>query len=296
MASTNITEGQGGLKKVSLQHKSGASAEVYLWGATLTSYRSPCGKEHIFVSPGAIWDGKKAIRGGVPVVFPQFGQPDKAMAQHGFARSTEWSLTAFYDSEDSVCATFSMKDTEATLEKWPHAFVLDYLVKLTADSLTMRLRVTNSGDADFNFQALLHTYFKIPDVAQAAVCGLKGLSYIDKVSGGDTKTESEEKVVLPDFTDRVYINPSEAAGEVKITGEADSLLYTVVNAATTQDGTSKPTPCDVVVWNPYEGASPGDLPPPAYKDFVCVEPLLVNATHKLGPKQSAELSQTIIPA
>jgi D-hexose-6-phosphate mutarotase len=27
-----------------------------------------------------------AIRGGIPVVFPQFGQPDAAMAQHGFAR------------------------------------------------------------------------------------------------------------------------------------------------------------------------------------------------------------------
>jgi len=59
------------LEKVVLNHK-GASAEVYLWGATLTSYKPASGKENIFVSPGAKFDGVKAIRGGVPVVFPQW--------------------------------------------------------------------------------------------------------------------------------------------------------------------------------------------------------------------------------
>jgi hypothetical protein len=78
--------GRGDLEMVTLQHPSGASAIVYLWGATLTSYRTATGVENIFVSPGALFDGKKAIRGGVPVVFPQFGQPSKAMPQHGFAR------------------------------------------------------------------------------------------------------------------------------------------------------------------------------------------------------------------
>jgi len=93
MASQNsgiqLTKGTGDLEKVVLNHK-GASAEVYLWGATLTSYKPASGKENIFVSPGAKFDGVKAIRGGVPVVFPQFGQPDKAMAQHGFARTSMW--------------------------------------------------------------------------------------------------------------------------------------------------------------------------------------------------------------
>lgn len=45
-------------------------------------------------------------------------------------------------------------------------------------------------------------------------------------------------------------------------------------------------PVEVVVWNPYEEKSPGDLPPPAFKvgfyiywrarqEFVCVEPGLI---------------------
>ena len=118
--------------------------QIYLWGATLCSYktadgverRSPLGSREprlgIFVSPGAIFDGKKAIRGGVPLVFPQFGQPDKAMAQHGFARSSTWSVGAVVDDAEGSTAVLSLTDSEATRAVWNHSFRLEYVVSLTA--------------------------------------------------------------------------------------------------------------------------------------------------------------------
>jgi D-hexose-6-phosphate mutarotase len=42
-----------------------------------------------------------AIRGGVPLVFPQFGQPQKTMASHGFARISHWALGQS-DAQDDV--------------------------------------------------------------------------------------------------------------------------------------------------------------------------------------------------
>ena len=48
-----------------------ASAELYLHGATLTSWKVD-GEELLFVSPKAVFAPPKAIRGGVPVCFPQF--------------------------------------------------------------------------------------------------------------------------------------------------------------------------------------------------------------------------------
>ena len=36
-------------------------------------------------------DGSKAIRGGIPVVFPNFG-PWKLGPQHGFARISTWTV------------------------------------------------------------------------------------------------------------------------------------------------------------------------------------------------------------
>lgn len=51
--------GLGGLPVIKLQHKAGASAEVYLWGATLTSYKVKNTRELLFVSKDALFDGKK---------------------------------------------------------------------------------------------------------------------------------------------------------------------------------------------------------------------------------------------
>jgi hypothetical protein len=67
----------------------GGHARVCLFGATVTSYRSATGREELFVSKHAVLDGVKAIRGGIPVVFPQFGA-DGPLPQHGFARNNRW--------------------------------------------------------------------------------------------------------------------------------------------------------------------------------------------------------------
>merc|ERR1719266_2503026 len=78
---------------VNLTRGSGTECSVSLHGATLTSWKVK-GEELIFVSPKAILDGSKAIRGGVPVCFPAFG-PWPLGAQHGFARTstlTSWKV------------------------------------------------------------------------------------------------------------------------------------------------------------------------------------------------------------
>lgn len=48
----------------------GESVTVYLYGATVTSWKLANGKEQLFVSEKANLDGSKPIRGGIPVVFP----------------------------------------------------------------------------------------------------------------------------------------------------------------------------------------------------------------------------------
>lgn len=49
---------------------SGESVTVHLFGATVISWKLANGAEQLFVSSKATLDGSKAIRGGIPVVFP----------------------------------------------------------------------------------------------------------------------------------------------------------------------------------------------------------------------------------
>jgi hypothetical protein len=63
--------GQGGSQKVVATLSSGESVEVLLFGATVTSWKSDGGKtENLWLSEKADLTGTKAVRGGIPVVFP----------------------------------------------------------------------------------------------------------------------------------------------------------------------------------------------------------------------------------
>jgi acetyl-CoA acetyltransferase len=63
--------GQGGGQKVVATLASGESVEVLLFGATVTSWKSHGGKtENLWLSEKADLTGTKAVRGGIPVVFP----------------------------------------------------------------------------------------------------------------------------------------------------------------------------------------------------------------------------------
>ena len=57
-------------KTVEARLPTGQSVTVYLYGATVTSWKLADGQEQLFLSDKAHLDGSKPIRGGIPVVFP----------------------------------------------------------------------------------------------------------------------------------------------------------------------------------------------------------------------------------
>jgi len=251
---------------------------VNKFGATITSYVSG-GKEILFVSSQAVFDNKKAIRGGIPVVFPNFG-PWACGPQHGFARTSMWELAEPPTAPaGSVCLALALRDTEATRALWPHAFRVVMVLTLSAACLTQTLSVTNTGEEQFDFTALLHTYLRCP-VGTARVEGLHGLRYTDKAQGGQEAQEERDTVTVHEFTDRVYADTPDRLVVV----HADGAL------AITKSGFP-----DAVVWNPWaEGAqSMGDFGDAEYHEMLCVEAGAVCKRVFLGPSERWTASQTL---
>ncbi len=56
--------------RVSAVLPTGESVEILLYGATVISWKDKDGNEKLWLSEGAKLDGSKAVRGGIPVVFP----------------------------------------------------------------------------------------------------------------------------------------------------------------------------------------------------------------------------------
>ncbi len=56
--------------RVSAVLPTGESVEILLHGATVISWKGKDGDEKLWLSEGAKLDGTKAVRGGIPIVFP----------------------------------------------------------------------------------------------------------------------------------------------------------------------------------------------------------------------------------
>jgi glucose-6-phosphate 1-epimerase len=272
-----IVKGGGDLPKISV--KTGwSTAEVYLLGAHVTGFQKNGEPPLLFMSQSSQFAVGKAIRGGVPIVFPWFGARE-GFPNHGFARVTEWGWEGSSAAPDgSVTLRFRLPDSAARAADAPSENVT-FAVTIS-DKLTMELTVANpSRTENLSFENCLHTYFAIGDIAEAEVTGLKGTAYIDKVDNFRRKLESSDAIRINSETDRVYLDTT---GAVDI---YDSRHHRKIHV-------EKSGSVSTVVWNPWvaKAKQMPDFGDDEFKQMVCVESGNV-AQNKitLAPNQSASL-------
>ena len=228
------------------------------------------GKEQFFVSEKALYQPGQAIRGGVPLIFPQFGAFGSG-AKHGFARTADWTQGKV--TENSI--EFFLSDSEATLAVWPHKFDARFTTTLSQNSLTMSLHVSNTGDASCEFTAALHTYFRVSDILQTRIGGLQGSMYWDNNGSEFSQRYADERKLfsLDTSMDRVYFDVDNA-----VTINEDHQTRNIVATGFR----------DVVVWNPWlEGARDlSDMAESEYRNMLCVESATVDQPTQLAPGES----------
>ena len=257
-----IDKGQGGLERARVSGPR-ADAEVYLQGAHVTQW-TPRGASApvLFCSARAVYAPGKAIRGGVPLIFPWFGAhaTDRSKPMHGFARARAWRLIKAEPAPDgTVVIDLGLDDDESTRALWPHAFRARYRVTV-GDTLGMALDVTNTGRAPFSFEAALHTYLTVGDIRTASVGGLENTRFIDKVDAMTRKRHGAEPLRLTGETDRVFLGTPARC---------------VVDDPTLRRRLSvdKTGSVSTVVWNPWsvKAAEMADLEPEDWRRMICVE-------------------------
>jgi glucose-6-phosphate 1-epimerase len=246
------------LPVLTLRAEDGAVAEVHRHGAHVTSWR-PAGDtaDRLYHSARSEFGGSAAIRGGVPVIFPQFAA-EGPLPRHGFARTSLWSLGGIGRTADGAAeADFVLRDSAATRAIWDHAFKAVLTVSVVARRLAITLRVENAGEQPLSFTAALHTYLRVHDVTEAGIHGLRGTQY--RVSGDRALlVDDADPLVLPDFLDRVYVD---APRRLELR-EPDRAMTIEAEGFR-----------DAVIWNPgrERAAALHDLAPGDESRFVCIE-------------------------
>ncbi len=275
-----IAPGTGDLPKLTLVAPDDARAEIYLDGGHVTSWIPVGDRERLFLSRKAEFRAGAAIRGGVPVIFPQFSGLGP-LPTHGFGRVTPWDFAGAAVTGAEATATFHLHDTEKTRQLWPHTFQAELTIAIGGRQLALTLAVTNTDAMPFSFTAALHTYLDVTDIAATSVEGLARLRYFDKADGGVERRQESPQVGFAGEVDSIYYD---APGEVR-------LVEAGRTAAVRATGFT-----DVVIWNPGAAkcATIHDLEPDDYRRFVCIEAAAIGAPVSLAPGARWEGAQTIV--
>jgi glucose-6-phosphate 1-epimerase len=263
---------------VNLRHVSGATVQIYHHGAHITSWTTADGTERLFLSEHAEFKSGSAIRGGVPIIFPQFASLGP-LPKHGFARSMTWQLDTASTSPNT--AVFSLSPTPETISIWPYRFSARYRVELGSDQLSMELSVRNDDDKEFSFTAALHTYLRVQDINQVSVKGLRGCRYRDSANGN--------------------VEAVETTDEIRFAGEVDHVYMSTPATITMREG-AQVIECasrgfaDTVVWNPGPVLSKKlvDMEDDGYRHMVCVEAAAIATPVTLAPKEQWQGVQKLV--
>ena len=232
------------------------SATLALHGAQLLSWQPAGQRQVIWLSPQALPE-PAAIRGGVPLCWPWFARQGQSASvpQHGLVRTLAWQVSAVHASSDDEISLSLQPRAQMGLDDVGAAGLaalapgLHVSLRITLGQiLSQTLHTQNMGSETFQLTQALHSYLAVGDAAQAAIEGLTGLAYQDKLRG-----------MAPDVQRGPFTQPKR---------------YTLIDPVwqrriviETQGSES------VVVWNPGpEGARQiADMPDDGWRDFVCIE-------------------------
>jgi glucose-6-phosphate 1-epimerase len=276
-----MVAGPGSLPKLRLAAADGATAEIYLHGAHVVSWRpAPDGEERLYLSGRSELRAGAAIRGGIPVIFPQFAA-EGPLVRHGFARTSEWILErAERLADGSAVADLTLSASDATRRIWPAEFLAELRVHVGGSRLVVGLAVENVGTARFAFTCALHTYLRVHDVGDVEVLGLQGTRYRESGAPGVLRPDGAETIRIAGEVDRVYVN---APREVTMREGARCLRV------------SAETFPDLVLWNPgaTRAAALSDLDEGGERRMLCIEAAAVQAPVSLSPGAKWHGTQTL---
>ena len=254
-----------------------ASLEVYEYGAHVTSWISQTGQQRIFTSKQAIFEEPIAIRGGIPIIFPQFNERGP-IVRHGFARNMNWQVL----NKNQEKIVFELKSDQHTQLLWPYHFRALYSIELHEQSLSLSLTIKNTDSKPFSFTGALHSYFKINQLSKSSINGLKDLKYWDNNGSNftDRKTESNSSLTFNDAIDRVYF-------KLNTPINFNNGIETLTIAHEGFD--------DCVIWNPCieDAKKMRDFSDEEYNQMLCIEAAQVDQPIELMPNEVWTGTQTI---
>jgi len=279
-----------------------ATAEVFLQGAQITRYQRIGEIPTLFLSQACEYQQGSALRGGIPICWPWFGDlaknPEAVKQQlmnedqaaittefpaHGFVRQRDWTVESIRTPADDLTIvelSYHVKDEPL----WPFDTLLTCRISIGA-ALSVSLHIANNSSQPVVFSAALHSYFAVSHVDNVRISGFNQCEYYDALDVNE-KNEWQLKTQQGDIT---------FSGEVDRVYQSSSTPV-VINDKNRATNISSLGSRSAVVWNPWVDKSQtlSQFKEDDYQRMVCVETAnAVNDVVRLEAGEAHKLEVTI---
>lgn len=234
-----------------------AFLRISLYGGQILSWQPKTEINPVlWLSSSAQYQYGKAIRGGVPVCWPWFGNHpvDTLQPSHGFARLSTWVIREIKMLSDGEALIILALDD---VKVGSHGSADLRLHIQMGSALKISLITLNTSTHQINFTEGLHTYFKISDIENIQITGLHGSQYIDLYDGNSKKTQMEEIRFEGELCKIFCKNESDCV--IKDFGLIRQIRIEKSGSLTT------------AIWNPGQNKAQGMTDIGDWRSMVCVE-------------------------
>lgn len=238
-------------------HHPSVSARISLTGAHLVSCQPAGQADLLWFSPADEELPDTALRGGIPICWPWFGNERPDAPAHGIARTARWELIRVEQCADHVRITMALP--EAVIARaLPNELWTVQVVFELGQELKVSLTSCNTGAIAQPLSQALHTYLPVMDIARVELSGLAGVDFFDKLANAE-RSGKDESLKVDGELDRIYHGYTGAV-RLHCTDMPDRII--------TREGSSS-----LVVWNPGpdKSATLSQFPADGYRCMICVE-------------------------
>lgn len=234
-------------------------------GAQILEASFVSGVKLFYVSPISKLNPSTTARGGIPILFPQFGA-NGGLKKHGFVRDCHWQLIQENSNEEEHTVEYALNIFPQDYPDWPHAASLNLQTVLTENRFSIQLSIKNEGFDEFSFTGGLHPYFEISSREEIQIKGLESTPFLDSYPNLESYRLSGDALIERLYLDNPPISFYNGAQWLKIS----STGFT-----------------NWMIWNPGKvgAALLNDLPEYDWNKMICIEPIVYTNPVVLNPSE-----------
>jgi len=281
--SISLQTDENGVEFLIVEHDK-LNAALTLHGAHLIHFQKKQQPPVIWLSKTAIFDNKKAIRGGVPICWPWFGPADPSLGEnlpaHGIARTSKWTLINTEESDNGVVIKLQLKSSEASLKIWPYEFELKLQITLDSEC-KLTLTTENKSNKPFIYGGALHTYLNISSPESVKIIGINE-KFTNSLKNKRLET-GDTTLLIDQAIDSIY---KKSNTEIQLKDSQFQRTLTVSNTGNDSE----------VLWSPWvEGAQAfADMPDNGYQTMFCIESAITQKSGQLVEAGNTHTLTTLI--